>query len=205
MPKGVEGMPGIRTRIFASHPVAAKRYKRLLEAEGDFEFPPEDQPFQVGVFDAESASVEAVLTLARLKFTSMRPVLVAFPCEDNECLRWLFRGVWGLVSYDSYEEELPRAVRQVAGGQFWFPSHVILRWMQIDAARRASALRLSLTPRERQVMEFLLRRFSNKEIAEILGISERTAKFHVSNILSKLQVDSRTQLAVKWVPRLGLT
>lgn len=198
-------MSGTPVRVFASHPVAAERYRRLLEAAGDFEFPPEDQPFQVGVFDAESASVEAVLTLARLKFPAMRPVLVAFPCEENECLRWLFRGVWGLVAYDHYAEELPRAVRQVAGGQFWFPSYVILRWMAIDGARRASALRLTLTPRERQVMEFLLRRFSNKEIAEILNISERTVKFHVSNILSKLQVDSREQLAVRWVPRLGLT
>ena len=192
-------------RVFASHPVAARQIKRLLGAEPDFTLVPDDEPFQVGVFDAESSSVDAVLTLARLKFTAMRPLLVAFPCDESECLRWLFRGVWGLVPYDRYEEELPRAVRLVAGGQFWFPSPVLIRWMQIDSARRASALRLSLTPRERQVMEFLLRRFSNKEIAEILNISERTAKFHVSNILGKLHVTSRQELAVKWVPRLGLT
>ena len=198
-------MAGIPVRVFASHPVATSAYRQLLRTEGDFEFPADDQPFQVGVFDGESSSVEAILTLARLKFPSMRPVLVAFPCDENECLRWLFRGVWGLVTYDSYETELPRAARQIAGGQFWFPSQVILRWMQIDGARRASALKPSLTPRERQVMEFLLRRFSNREIAEILNISERTAKFHVSNILAKLQVDSREQLVVRWVPRLGLT
>ncbi|MBI2956919.1 MAG: helix-turn-helix transcriptional regulator [Acidobacteria bacterium] len=77
--------------------------------------------------------------------------------------------------------------------------------MRIDAARRASALRLSLTKRERQVMEFLLRRFSNKEIAEIIGISERTVKFHVSNILTKLQVNSRDELAAKWVPYFGIS
>jgi len=198
-------MSGIPVRVFASHPVAAQEYRRLLRADGDFEFPPEDQPFQVGVFDGESASVEAVLTLARLKFPAIRPVLVAFPCDENDSLRWLFRGVWGLVTYETYDTELPRALRQVAAGQFWFSSPVILRWMQIDGARRASALKPSLTPRERQVMEFLLRRFSNREIAEILNISERTVKFHVSNILGKLQVDSREQLVVRWVPRLGLT
>jgi DNA-binding NarL/FixJ family response regulator len=185
--------------------VAAHAYRRLLRAEGDFEFPPDDQPFQVGVFDGESSSVEAVLTLARLKFPSMRPVLVAFPCDDNDSLRWLFRGVWGLVPYETYDTELPRAVRQIAAGQFWFPSPVILRWMQIDGARRALAFKPALTPRERQVMEFLLRRFSNREIADILNISERTAKFHVSNILTKLQVDSREQLVIRWVPRLSLT
>lgn len=198
-------MAGIPVRVFASHPVATSAYRHLLRADGDFDFPPDDQPFQVGVFDGESSSVEAILTLARLKFPAMRPVLVTFPCDENECLRWLFRGVWGLIPYETYETELPRALRQVSAGQFWFPSQVILRWMQIDGARRASALKPSLTPRERQVMEFLLRRFSNREIAEILNISERTAKFHVSNILTKLQVDSREQLVVRWIPRLGLT
>jgi DNA-binding NarL/FixJ family response regulator len=198
-------MPQITIRVFASHPVAAGQYKRLLVAEPDISLPPEEDPFQVGIFDGESASVEAVLTLARLKFPTMRPVLVGFPCDDSECLRWLFRGVWGMVPYDRLEEELPRAVRQLAGGQLWFPAPVVIRWMRIDAARRSSALRLSLTQRERQVMEFLLRRFSNKEIAEILNISERTVKFHVSNILGKLQVTSREDLVAKWVPHLGLT
>lgn len=198
-------MSQIAIRVFASHPVAAGQYKRLLAAEPDISLAPEEEPFQVGIFDGESASVEAVLTLARLKFPTMRPVLVGFPCDDSEYLRWLFRGVWGMVAYDRLEEELPRAVRQLAGGQLWFPAPVVIRWMRIDAARRSSALRLSLTQRERQVMEFLLRRFSNKEIAEILNISERTVKFHVSNILGKLQVSSREDLVAKWVPNLGLT
>lgn len=198
-------MPQISARVFASHPVAAAQFKRLLAGEPDIALAPEEEPFQVGIFDRESTSVEAVLTLARLKFPTMRPILVGFPCDDSESLRWLFRGVWGMVTYEQLEEELPRAVRQLAGGQLWFPAPVVIRWMKIDAARRSSALRLSLTQRERQIMEFLLRRFSNKEIAEILNISERTVKFHVSNILSKLQVGSRQELAAKWVPHLGLT
>jgi DNA-binding NarL/FixJ family response regulator len=198
-------MAEVTARIFASHPVAASQYARLLAVEDGITLVREELPFQVGVFDGESASVEAVLTLARLKFPTMRPLLVAFPCDESECLRWLFRGVWGMVSYDQVEEELPRAVRQLGDGQLWFPAPVVIRWMRIDAARRSSALRLSLTPREQQIMEFLLRRFSNKEIAEILNISERTVKFHVSNILSKLQVTSRQELAAKWVPHLGLT
>jgi DNA-binding NarL/FixJ family response regulator len=169
-------MPQITTRVFASHPVAAAQYKRLLTGDPDFNLAAEEDPFQVGIFDGESTSVEAVLTLARLKYPTMRPVLVGFPCDDSECLRWLFRGVWGLVPYDRLEEELPRAVRQLAAGQLWFPAPVVIRWMKIDSARRSSALRLSLTQRERQVMEFLLRRFSNKEI-----------------------------LVAKWVPHLGLT
>ncbi len=177
----------------------------MLAADEDLRVVSDEVPFQVGVFDGESSSVEAVLTLARLKYSGLRPVLLAQQCDENECLRWLFRGVWGVVDYGAYESELPRAVRQVAGGQLWFPADVVVRWMRIDGARRSMALRLSLTKRERQVMEFLLRRFSNKEIADILTISERTVKFHVSNVLSKLQVSSRQELAASSVPYLGVT
>ena len=198
-------MAAITIRVFASHPVAAQQFARLLAAEPDFMLVADDEPFQVGVFDTASASAETVMTLARLKFPAMRPVLVAVPCDETECLRWLFRGAWGLVNYDHYQQELPRAVRQLAGGQLWFPAPVVVRWMRIDAARRSSALRVSLTRRERQILEFLLRRFSNREIAEILNISERTVKFHVSNVLGKLQVTSRQELVASRVPHLGLT
>lgn len=198
-------MGAISIRVFASHPVAAAQYTHLLATEKDFRLVADEDPFQVGVFDAEPASGETVLTLARLKFPAMRPLLLSFPCDENGCLRWLFRGVWGLVTYDRYEEELPRAVRQVAEGHLWFPAPTVMRWMRIDAARRASALRFPLTPREREVMDFLLRRFSNKEIADILNISDRTVKFHVGNILNKLHVSSRQELAARWLPDLSLT
>ena len=190
----------VSVRVFTPHPVVAAEYVRALSSQRDLRVVGEQESFQVGVFDSEPNSAGPVLTLARLKFPSMRPVLVSSPCSENECLRWLFRGVWGLVSYDRYQEELPQAVLQVAEGHLWFPAPVVLRWMKLDDARRASALQLPLTPREREVMEFLLRRFSNKEIAEILNISERTIKFHVGNILSKLHVDSRQELATRWVP-----
>ncbi len=56
----------------------------------------------------------------------------------------------------------------------------------------------SLTAREGQVLQFLMRRLTNKEISNALNISERTVKFHVSNILSKLQlVDRRGLLSDK--------
>lgn len=192
-------------RIFAPHPVAAEQYEKVLAAEKDFRLVRKDEPFQVGVFDSEAASIEAVLTMARLRFPTMRPLLMAFPQDENECLRWLFRGVWGMIPFDRFKRDLPRAVRRLAEGQLWFPGPVIMRWMRISEARRASAYRMSLSKREKQIMELLLRRFSNREIAEIAGVSERTVKYHVSNILAKMQVNSRAELTAKWVPYFGLT
>ena len=198
-------MPPTTVRIFSSHPVAAEQYEKVLAAEKDLRLVRKEDPFQVGVFDSESASVEAVLTMARLRFPVMRPLLMAYPLDESECMRWLFRGAWGMVPFDRYERDLPRAVRRLAEGQLWFPAPVVMRWMRISEARRASAYRISLSKREKQVMELLLRRFSNKEIAEIVGVSERTVKFHVSNVLNKLQVNSREELTAKWVPYFGVT
>lgn len=60
-----------------------------------------------------------------------------------------------------------------------------------------------LTPREREVMRFLLQGRSNREIAEALVLSERTVENHVANILKKLGFDSRAQAAV-WAMEKGL-
>ena len=197
-------MGAISIRVFSSHPVAAADYARLLAHEKDFRLVADGELSQIGVFDSELASLDAVLTLTRLRAPTMRPLLLASPCDENECLRWLFRGVWGVVAYERYEENLPRAVRQVAEGQLWFPAPVVIRWMRFDAERRASAMQVSLTPREQEVLDFLLRRLSNKEIASILRISERTIKFHVGNIFHKLHVTSRQELSATCVPHLGI-
>jgi DNA-binding NarL/FixJ family response regulator len=60
-----------------------------------------------------------------------------------------------------------------------------------------------LTPREREVAALLLRGRSNRQIAEVLVITERTAETHVCRILSKLELDSRAQIAA-WVIDNGL-
>ena len=196
-------MGAISIRVFSSHPVATADYARLLAHEKNFRLVADGEPPQIGVFDTELTSLDAVLTLMRLRAPTMRPLLLASPCDENEYLRWLFRGAWGVVAYERYEAELPRAVRQVAEGRLWFPAPVVMRWMRIDAERRASALHVPLTPRECEVFDFLLRRLSNKEIASLLRIGERTVKFHVGNILTKLHVASRQQLSAQWLPHPG--
>ena len=53
---------------------------------------------------------------------------------------------------------------------------------------------LSLTAREQQIFQMMIRRFSNKDIASAIGVSLRTVKFHVSNILSKVRVANRREI-----------
>ena len=93
------------------------------------------------------------------------------------------------------------AVRATARGAAWLSPHaaeVVLGQLR-KSDRRAGADRAAvdhLTPREREVLRLIARGLDNVEIAGELGISPRTAKNHVSNILSKLGLSSRIQAAI---------
>ena len=185
----------ISVKIFASHPVAVAQYRRVLAPERDIHVALKEKCFDVGVFDGELSCLEGTLTLARIGCPSMQPLLLSPSIGENESIRWMLRGVRGMVFYDRYEKELPHAVRNLARGQFHFAPRVISRWKVMDIRMRTTAFRLPLTHRELQIAALLSRRLSNKEIGSILRLTERTVKFHVGNILSKLCLGSRYELS----------
>jgi DNA-binding NarL/FixJ family response regulator len=190
-------MADVVIRFFVQHPVACAQYSRVLVGEGDFQTNSSQGPFQIGVFDGDLGPLEPILIMARRQSPSMRPLVVARECGPAECLRLLFQGIWGLVTYDRYEQDLPPAVRQVAEGRLWFPAPVIAEWMRLDVVDRGSKLssELQLTQREQEVFDLVLKHLSNKDIATILRVSESTVKFHISNLFGKLHVASRQELS----------
>ncbi len=120
--------------------------------------------------------------------------------NDQELLRLLYIGVDGAVSLgNSLDEELPRALRKIFEGGVWFPSHLVMAYVRyvnetLDLQLVSEGV---LTARESQVLGMVVRQMPNREIASALEISERTVKFHVSNILSKLQSRNRDSLLAK--------
>lgn len=188
----------VLVRIFAAHPVALREYTGALARESDMRVVSSDVAFSVGVFDGDDVEIGRSLALAHAKAPSMRAVLISDVSTSDESLRWILKGFWGLVPYSRYQEDLGRAVRQVAAGQLWFPPQAVIRWMQSTDVRRVSSSVPGLTWREREVTDLLERRLSNKEIACVLRISERTVKFHVGNVLAKLRVHSRLELTKVW-------
>ena len=128
------------------------------------------------------------------KFLSLAPAEV---CDNAEMLRLLYAGIDGVVRVEgNWQEELLLAVRGIMGGNLWFSRPVVAEYVRntnllLDKHMRRD---LSLTARETEVLELMIRRFSNKEIAGALGISERTVKYHVSNVLSKLRAENRRTL-----------
>ncbi len=108
-------------------------------------------------------------------------------------------GIDGFVElHKSWQTELPLAIHSILQGQFWVPPDVMLAFVKQSKALLDAQLLPGhcLTAREGQVLQLLMRRSTNKEISHALNISERTVKFHVSNVLGKLQLGDRRGLSL---------
>jgi NarL family two-component system response regulator LiaR len=120
--------------------------------------------------------------------------------EDQTISEAIRAGAIGYLLKDTQADELSRAIKAAAAGQVQLSPQVATRLMR--EMRVADKLE-KLTERETEVLQLLARGKSNKEIAAALVIGEKTVKTHVSNILSKLRVTSRTQAAL-YAVRTGL-
>ena len=122
-------------------------------------------------------------------------VVVTGPEADAAAVvRYLYLGVHGYVPFREVADQLLPAVYTVMQGGYWMPS---LCGADQPARRRHGAVREPagrLDEPRAGGLRLVARRHSNKEIAGMLCISERTVKFHVSNVLSKLQMHDRTRL-----------
>jgi NarL family two-component system response regulator LiaR len=122
-------------------------------------------------------------------------VLTSF-ASDDDVFPAIKAGAAGYLLKDSEPRELMRAIRQVHRGQPVLHStmaHRVLRELNRPATRTAAS---RLTSRELDVLRLVARGLSNHEIADELVLGETTIRTHVSNILDKLQLESRTQAAL---------
>jgi DNA-binding NarL/FixJ family response regulator len=134
------------------------------------------------------------------RFLGSRVIVLSEKFTDANAFPFLELGAKGLLDYSEASQHLPEAVKTVVQGGFWVDRQLLSRFMDsvVHSARRrfVKARPRRLSPREREVLEGLLENLSNKEIAKKLNISERTAKFHVSNLLAKFDVRRRIDLVM---------
>ena len=150
------------------------------------------------VVDGHDASAPVLIGGLLNHFPNSRAIVLAEKFKDSTAFPLLELGVKGLLDYAEASMHLPEAVSVVSRGGYWVERQMLSRFMDstIHSSRRrfAKAGPARLSPREREVLECLLGNLSNKEIARKLKISERTAKFHVSNLLAKFDVKRRLDL-----------
>src|ERR1041385_6570448 len=133
----------------------------------------------------------------RSRFADARVLILSTFDGDEDIHRALQAGAHGYIFKDTTDDKLIPALRAVAAGQRWIPEDV--------ASRLATRNRFEeLTPREVQVLQSLAKGLANKEIADVLNISEHTAKDHTKNILKKLRVADRTEAVTAALSR-GIT
>jgi DNA-binding NarL/FixJ family response regulator len=125
------------------------------------------------------------------------PIVVVSANDDPAVIRRCMEfGASGFIPKTLGIEILRQAVGRVLQGEVWTPPDVDLA-LDSDAETTATIARLStLTPQQVRVLMMLSSGLLNKQIAYELGVSEATVKAHVSAILQKLGVESRTQAVI---------
>ena len=136
------------------------------------------------------------LMYLRAQYPSL-PIVVVSANDDPAVIRRCMEfGASGFIPKTLGIEALRQAVARVLQGEVWTPPDVDLA-RQSDAETAALIARLStLTPQQVRVLMMLSGGLLNKQIAYELGVSEATVKAHVSAILQKLGVESRTQAVI---------
>jgi NarL family two-component system response regulator LiaR len=120
--------------------------------------------------------------------------------EDASVVGAVRAGAIGYLLKDTQADALCQAIKAAAAGQVQLTPKAAARLMQAVSTPESPE---ALTERETEVLRLLAQGQSNKQIARNLHIAEKTVKTHVSNILSKLGVQSRTQ-ATLYAVRIGL-
>lgn len=123
------------------------------------------------------------------EFRSAHIVVLSNYSGSEDIYRAVRGGAMAYLTKDASGEELINAIEAVHRGLRYFPNLALDR-----LAERTPAL--ELTPRETEVLSCITRGFSNREIAEELGIAEKTVRIHVSSLLDKMGARDRTQATI---------
>lgn len=135
------------------------------------------------------------------RYPDTRVVVFTVSSEDEDVEAAVQAGACGFLAKDIPIDEVVAAIRAAASGAAWLSQRaaevVLGRVRQSESQLPSDTDPIpDLSPRELEVLQLIARGKENSEIAEILTISPRTAKNHVSSILAKLGLPSRVQAAI---------
>ena len=213
----------IRMVVVEQHTLVRAVLRQMIDDQGDIEITDEvddvqaaiaiaqDDPPDVILVDAEPPIAHMVPSLQRLKreCPNTKVVLLGHRRDDEELFRAIQSGAAAHVVDDARPSELLRTIRAVAKGEYLIDESVTARpsvaRRVLEAFRDASLLGENgegggadpafapLSRREAEILECIGLGRSNREVAALLSISEKTVKNHVTSILRKLAVNDRTQ------------
>jgi DNA-binding NarL/FixJ family response regulator len=157
----------------------------------------------VVLMDLQMPRLDGVAATAEIKssWPDVEVVAVTSFVEEAKVRAALEAGATGYLLKDADALEVAAAIRAAVAGQLHLdPAAAKALAAGLRAPRSAVD---ALTAREREVLTLVARGCSNRQVGRHLGVAERTARTHVSNILAKLGLTSRTQAAL-WAVKEGL-
>jgi len=142
----------------------------------------------VVILDGRLPGLSGTQTLVKIRqeFPTARVLMLSIDQGEEDVYRAMQAGAAGYLPKATQLQELLKAIRAIHGGERYLPPTLAARL----AARVAGA---TLTARELEVLELVSKGLSNREIAATLGCSETTAKWHLKNVMHKLDVTDRTE------------
>jgi DNA-binding NarL/FixJ family response regulator/class 3 adenylate cyclase len=206
----IEEQGPIRVLLVDDHAVVRRGLRGFLELLKDFDVVGEAENGREGVAAADRLMPDVVLmdllmpemggleAIAAIKQAHPEIEIVAVTSfiEEEKVTTALEAGASGYLLKDAEAEEVAQAIRAAYHGEVHLDPAVSRLLAQRLRQRKDAEPIEPLTAREKEVLSQLAKGASNKEIAYELGITERTARTHVSNILGKLGLASRTQAAL---------
>jgi two-component system, NarL family, response regulator LiaR len=210
-------MEKIRVVLADDHRLVRQGTRSFLATQGDIEVVGEadngqdvialvaQQQPDVVLMDLKMPQLDGIAATQQIKnrYPDVEVIVLTSFVEDAQITAVIKAGAIGYLLKDVEPTELAAAIRAAQRGEVHLHPQAARRLMQAIGPRDQPTVAEPLTEREVEVLKALARGESNKQIADTLIVSEKTVKAHVSNILGKLGLQSRTQ-AVLYALRHGM-
>lgn len=142
------------------------------------------------------SSLMDTISFLHQSYPKIKILILTNDCS-KVCIRQLMSaGAVGCIMKNEPPQSIILAIHSAAKGATWFSQAIAENFVQEKIVTALSTPSIELTQREQETLGIIAKGMSNKEIAYALCIKEKTVEYHVSNILRKLRVQSRTAAAL---------
>lgn len=191
----------VRSVLKGCHPV------RVVRCGHGGTLPDLDTSMPFFLIDAESLPIRlsTLVHSVRYSLPKSKILVIASDLSISEVCELVAAGIQGIVSHKEVTKHLIPAIQSIMAGRLWLRREMLEQFALYCSSSLAlnNRRRLIITPQESRVIELLIQKYSNKEIGATLGITERTVKFHLANIFSKVGAHDRAS-ALEVIVRSGL-